>query len=167
MLKFETQYQVDKDNKKIIVNRTFNASIELLWKAWTSSDMLDQWWAPKPWKTQTKKMNFVEGGSWLYCMIGPEGEKHWSGFDYLKIEKNQHFYAIDYFCDEQGIKSDLVSPMKWFNHFKKVEYGTAVEIEVVFEKLEDLEKLVAMGFMGGFSMGHSNLDDLLISLQKV
>ena len=62
----------DVTNKKVTVIRHFDAPVDHVWRAWTEVDLLDQWWAPKPWKAETKTMDFRSGGSWLYAMIGPE-----------------------------------------------------------------------------------------------
>lgn len=93
---------VDKENNKIKVKREFAAPVDKVWAAWTQSELLDQWWAPKPWKTETKSMDFREGGRWLYSMVGPGGERHWCLADYEKITPRQSFSALDAFCDEEG-----------------------------------------------------------------
>lgn len=69
----QTTIAKDAANKKLIVVREFDAPLAEVWKAWTDSSILDQWWAPKPWKAKTKTMDFREGGTWLYSMVGPDG----------------------------------------------------------------------------------------------
>lgn len=69
-------FVVNKDNNTIKISREFAAHISLVWDAYTTSEILDKWWAPKPWKARTKKMDFRVGGSWLYAMVGPAGEEH-------------------------------------------------------------------------------------------
>ncbi len=66
----QTTISKDAANKKLIVVREFDAPLEQVWKAWTDKDILDKWWAPKPWKAKTKSMDFREGGAWLYSMGG-------------------------------------------------------------------------------------------------
>jgi uncharacterized protein YndB with AHSA1/START domain len=63
-------FVVDKERQTITVTREFAAPLALVWQAYTKADILDQWWAPKPWKTRTKRMDFSEGGEWLYAMVG-------------------------------------------------------------------------------------------------
>ncbi|WP_312302176.1 hypothetical protein [Chryseobacterium sp.] len=41
-------FSVNKENNTIVVKREFNANLELVWQAWTTAELLDQWWAPKP-----------------------------------------------------------------------------------------------------------------------
>ena len=72
----KTIYAKDLPNKKMFVTREFAGTLEDVWEAWTDSNILDQWWAPKPWKAKTKTMDFREGGFWLYSMIGPDGSEH-------------------------------------------------------------------------------------------
>jgi uncharacterized protein YndB with AHSA1/START domain len=45
-----SKMQIDKDldNKKMTITRGFNAPVADVWRAWTKSELLDQWWAPKP-----------------------------------------------------------------------------------------------------------------------
>jgi uncharacterized protein YndB with AHSA1/START domain len=84
-----------------------------VWRAWTDREILDQWWAPKPWKAETKTMDFREGGHWLYCMEGPEGEPHWYRVDYETITPGEFFTCLDAFCDEQGAISKEMPRMHW------------------------------------------------------
>ena len=94
-------------NRKITITRNFDATPEQVWRAWTESELLDQWWAPKPWKANTKLMEFTEGGMWLYCMAGPNGEKHYSLVSYKTIDPEKAFTAKDNFCNEDGVMARI------------------------------------------------------------
>ncbi len=45
---------VSKENNTINIKREFDANLQLVWKAWTTSEILDQWWAPEPYQNQNK-----------------------------------------------------------------------------------------------------------------
>lgn len=154
-------FTVDKVNKKINVEREFAASVNKVWAAWTQSELLDQWWAPKPWKAETKSMDFKVGGRWLYAMVGPDGTKHWSCADFKSIDAHQNYSLIDGFCDENGKLNTDFPQTFWSNSFKETDDTTTVYIELKFDTVEDLEKLIETGFKEGFTMGLSNLDELL------
>ncbi|CAG5068128.1 hypothetical protein DYBT9623_00857 [Dyadobacter sp. CECT 9623] len=156
-------FNVDKENKKIKVEREFDAPVTKVWAAWTEKELLDQWWAPKPWKARTKTMDFREGGHWLYAMVGPEGEEHWARVDYKSIAPLRSFTAADAFCDENGNINDSMPGSDWENTFKEESSKTLVFIEITFKELKDLEQTLEMGFKEGFEMGLSNLDELLAS----
>src|SRR5688500_7082080 len=110
-------FSKDVQNKKVIVERYFDAPVEEVWKAWTESELLDRWWAPRPWRAQTKRMDFRVGGHWLYSMVGPDGVDTWARVDYTSVANNKSFTGVDSFCDENGnINKDFPS-MNWKNEF--------------------------------------------------
>lgn len=154
-------FSVDKENKKIRVERDFEAPLARVWAAWTESHWLDQWWAPKPWQAKTKKMDFSEGGYWLYAMIGPDGTKMWSRADYKSIIPLKTFSGQDAFCDEEGNIDDKFPTSYWTVDFIEKKSSTKLYIEIMFNELADLEKYVEMGFKEGFTAGLENLDNLL------
>lgn len=157
----ETKVVNDPSGKKLIVTRAFNAPVDKVWQAWTDSSLLDKWWAPKPYRVETKEMNFTKGGRWLYAMVSPEGDKHWCRVDFTAIEEGKSFSADNCFCDENGNITPDFSVGHWTNKFEGTGDTTLVTVELAFDNKEDLEKMVAMGFKEGFTMGLSNLDELL------
>jgi uncharacterized protein YndB with AHSA1/START domain len=161
MAQKETIFNKDVANKRITVVRNFDAPVEEVWKAWTESNLLDQWWAPKPWKAETSSMDFREGGAWLYAMVGPNGEKHHARVDYKKIEANQSFTAQDAFTDESGKVSGEMPSMTWYTTFHKSGDGTRVEVQISFPSEDAMNKILEMGFKEGFEAALGNLDALL------
>ncbi|WP_268225510.1 SRPBCC domain-containing protein [Sinomicrobium oceani] len=154
-------FEVDKANHQIKVERSFNAPIDLVWPAWTEAEILDQWWAPKPWMAQTKSMDFKAGGHWLYAMVSPEGEKHWCKVDYIKVIPHEYFSSFDGFCDENGNLNTSLPRNKWENSFAGQDGETVVNILLSFDTLEDLETIIEMGFKEGFTAGLENLDQYI------
>lgn len=152
------QFSAEKTNNTINVKREFSADLNLVWEAWTNPEILDQWWAPKPYRTQTKSMNFKEGGFWLYAMISPENEKHWCRADYKKIDMKRSYSALDAFCDEEGNVNTEFPRSLWANTFIEKGATTIVEITIQYETLADLEKIIQLGFKEGFTMALGNLD---------
>jgi uncharacterized protein YndB with AHSA1/START domain len=157
----KTTINKDLANNKMLITREFAGSVDEVWEAWTDPKLLDQWWAPKPWKAKTKSMEFREGGRWIYCMVGPEGEKHWALAEYRKVVPLKSFDALDAFGDEDGNINTEFPRMNWKVVFKSAEDRTRVEIEIAFRNKEEMEKIIEMGFQEGFSMAHDNLDELL------
>jgi len=157
----QTQVTKDRENKRLVVVREFDATLPDVWRAWTERELLDQWWAPKPWKAETKTIDFREGGSWLYCMVGPEGEAHWCRVDFKTISKHKSFTGLDAFCDEKGNINQDFPTMHWKNVFSTTDSGTTVEVEIKFDTEADLEKILEMGFEEGFTSALGNLDELL------
>ncbi len=156
-------FSINKENNTIIVKREFSAALPLVWKAFTTSEILDQWWAPKPWKAKTKSMNFTEGGQWLYAMEGLKGEEQWSIEKYLTIKHEQEYTATDGFSDADGNINKEMPQSKWKVSFSSLKENSLVEIRITFNDLAQLESTLAMSFKEGFTMGLSNLDKYLAS----
>ena len=153
------------DQKQLKVTRNFSAPVDLVWKAWTDPEILDKWWAPKPWKAVTKSMDFRPGGRWLYSMNGPAGERHWSKSDFLKNNAQSMYEAMEAFCDQEGNENTDIPAMHWNVQFSQTGSVTRVEVLISFPTEEAIEKIVEMGFKEGFTAAHNNLDELLEGLQ--
>lgn len=155
------EFAADKANRKINVKREFAAPIATVWAAWTQPELLDQWWAPKPYVAKTKSMDFTEGGRWLYCMVSPEGLEHWCRADYKKISDQKRYEVLDAFCDDKGNINTDFPRTNWKTDFSQSGDSTFVAIELTYDTLEDLEKILELGFQEGFTMALGNLDELL------
>jgi uncharacterized protein YndB with AHSA1/START domain len=157
---------VDKENKTITVKREFAAELPLVWDAYTKSEILDQWWAPKPWKARTKTMDFREGGHWHYAMLGPEGEEHWALANYQNIQIRKKFTGLDAFADADGNVNKDLPQSKWEVTFTDKGQVTLVELHISYPDLAQLEATIKMGFKEGLAMAMEGLDELLPSLKK-
>lgn len=161
MTKNETVFSKDLEKKKLTVVRAFDASLERVWEAWTTSGILDQWWAPKPYKAETKTMDFREGGRWIYCMVGPTGDRTWCRVDYKTIRPLRSIADSAMFCDEEGRENLEFPIMHWNKQFKETGDATTVTIDITFDREADMEAILKMGFQEGFTMGLGNLDQYL------
>ncbi len=151
-------FTINKERKTISVKREFAADLNLVWSAWTTPEILDQWWAPKPYQTKTKSMDFRVGGFWLYAMVGPTNDIHWCKADYKKIDPLISFSGLDAFCDENGNVNEAFPNSLWTNTFTEKNNVTTVNILIEYKELADLEKIIELGFKEGFTMAMGNLD---------
>jgi uncharacterized protein YndB with AHSA1/START domain len=159
-------FSVNKENKTITVTREFDAEVSLVWDAYTKSEILDQWWAPKPWKARTKTMDFREGGHWHYAMVGPAGEEHWAWASYNNIKAHRAFTGLDAFADAEGNINKSMPQSKWDITFTGKGGITLVQTQISYPDLSQLEATIQMGFKEGLTMAMENLDELLPSLKK-
>jgi uncharacterized protein YndB with AHSA1/START domain len=151
----------DMAAKKLHVIREFNAPVEKIWKAWITPELLEKWWGPKPWTAVTKSMDFTVGGVWLYAMVGPHGQKHWSHVKFTAIDEGKSFSADATFCDGEGNFLPNSPTGHWKNTFIGMGDKSRVEVELSFDEETDMKTLVEMGFEGGFTMGLNQLEELL------
>lgn len=162
-------FTIDKSTNTVFVNKQFDAGLDLVWDAFTMQEILDQWWAPKPWTSKTKAMDFKVGGHRFYAMVSPEGQEHWSIQEYTSISPKTNFKYLNAFADENG--NPNLPGSDWDLNFSE-ENGpdgnriTTVRISIYNESAERMEQMIEMGFQGGFTMTLNELDNLLPTLKK-
>jgi uncharacterized protein YndB with AHSA1/START domain len=159
-------FTVDKTTNTVYVNREFASDQSLVWDAFTKQEILDQWWAPKPWVSKTKYMIFSEGGRRLYAMVGPEGQEHWWIQEFTSISPITNFKIFSA-CTDKDENIDAEWPSSdWDLSFSEQNGTTTVSIIIKHKTLADLEKMIEMGFQVGFTMTLDYLEDLLTTLSQ-
>ena len=153
---------VDKSKKTVFVNREFDADLSLVWDAFTKQEILDQWWAPKPWASKTKAMNFEVGGRRFYAMVSPEGQERWSIQKYTSISPKTNFKFLNAFADKD--ENPELPGSDWDLSFSEENGKTKVSVSIYNESLERMEKMIEMGFKEGFMMTLKSLEGLLANL---
>jgi uncharacterized protein YndB with AHSA1/START domain len=142
----------------------FDADISLVWDAFTKPEILDQWYAPKPWMSKTKFMNFEVGGRRFFAMVGPDGQEGWVLQKYTSISPKTNFKMFNTFADKD--ENPQLPGSDWDLNFIEQNEATKVNITIYNESLERMEKMIAMGFKEGFTATLNNLKDLLATLKK-
>jgi len=165
MMSEKTKIKRDLDEKSITVSREFEAPLELVWRAMTEKEFLNQWWGPAPWRAETKTMDFREGGFWHYAMVGPENQKHWARMNYLKISLHKKIEMDDFFSDEAGNVDKNLPLSKGETVFTKTQAGTSVDFKLKFATIDALNKTVKMGFEQGITQCNEQLAVLLSKLK--
>lgn len=165
-MNLQFDFLVDKEKNTITVKREFAADRQLVWDCYTKSELLDQWFAPKPFTTKTKSMDFSEGGHWHYAMVDPEGQEYWGWTEYTKIEPIDFYETWDAFSDSEGNLNASLPKAKWHVRFADKGENALVETTVTYNSLNDLEAVMNMGMKDGLTSTLERLDDLLITLTK-
>ena len=155
------KFEIKKDNGIVLISKTFAADLDLVWDAFTKQEVLDQWWAPKPWLSKTKKMDFSVGGSRFYAMVSPEGQEHWAIQKYTEITPKSNFKMFNAFSDKD--ENAVLPGSDWNFNFTSQNGKTKVDISIYNESTERLQQMLDMGFKEGFTMTIDTLDQLLTS----
>lgn len=157
------EFIVNKETKTVSITKEFDAPGDLVWDAYTKAELLDQWWAPKPFASRTRVMDFTVGGRRFYAMVSPEGGERWAVQKYTSITPKTNFKFYNTFADAD---ENLELPgSDWDLNFSERDGTTTVSVSIYNESLERLERLIEMGFKEGFTMTLGQLDDLLASLK--
>ncbi len=160
----ELEFIVNKETKTVSIAKVFDAELALVWDAYTKAELLDQWWAPKPFASRTKVMDFTVGGRRFYAMVSPEGGERWAVQKYTSITPKTNFKFFNTFADPD---ENLELPgSDWDLNFSEQDGTTSVNISIYNESLERLEKMIEMGFKEGFTMTLNYLEELLATLSQ-
>jgi uncharacterized protein YndB with AHSA1/START domain len=157
-------FTVDKAAKTVFITREFDAELSLVWDAFTTAEMLDQWVAPKPWTSKTKFMDFKVGGRRFYAMVSPDGLERWAIQKYTSISPKTNFKMFNAFADKD--ENPELPGSEWDYTFSEQNGKTKVTIIIYNESLARLEKMIEMGFTEGFKMSMNNLENLLENLSE-
>jgi uncharacterized protein YndB with AHSA1/START domain len=150
---------VDKETKTVSITAEFEAERDLVWDAYTKPELLDQWWAPKPFTSRTTVMDFKVGGRRFYAMVSPEGDERWSVQKYRSITPKTNFKFFNAFADKDEIPE--LPGSDWDLNFSEQDGTTTVSISIYNESLERLERMIEMGFKEGVTAQLQNLEELL------
>lgn len=167
MMNLMFDFTVDKSTATIYITREFAADLDLVWDAFTKAEILDQWMGPKPYRAQTKEMDFRVGGRWLWTMISPDAPTTGGRYtlaEFLEIQPKSSFTTRNSFCDGNGnpLGANFTSSLNT-NSFQAGAGLTTVRITKKMGSLAELEQFLAMGFQEGFALVLHNLDELLHS----
>ena len=158
------EFVVNKETKTVTITKEFDAERELVWDAYTKAELLDQWWAPKPFSSRTTVMEFREGGRRFYAMVSPEGQERWVLQQYRSITPKTNFKLFNAFADEN--ENPQLPGSDWDFNFIGQNGTTKVHISIYNESLERLERMIEMGFREGTMAQLQNLEELLAALSQ-
>src|SRR5882672_9477732 len=76
MAKNKTKITAEPGKQEIWIEREFDAPRELVFKAYTDSKFIPQWWGPRQYTTTIDKNEPKSGGSWRY--VGKSKDKEYA-----------------------------------------------------------------------------------------
>ena len=94
----------------VVIERTFDAPIDLIWQMWTQPEQFKKWYGPKGFSVPVANMDVRVGGKRLICisMQAPDRSmKMWFTGEYREVVPNQRLVYTDSMADEHG---NVISP---------------------------------------------------------
>jgi uncharacterized protein YndB with AHSA1/START domain len=82
-------------------SRKFRRHRAAVWKAWSESDQLKQWWGPKGCTIQVGRFEFRPGGFFHYSMKFDDGSAMWGRFCYREIAAPDRLVWLSSFANER------------------------------------------------------------------
>ncbi|HEY9774249.1 MAG TPA: SRPBCC family protein [Planktothrix sp.] len=102
--------------EKFVINRSFDAPLDVVFEAWTDPDQLAQWMAPAGMKMSWERCELKEGGISFYSMSNGTDFKLYGRCHYLEIQKPRLVYKQQ-FCDAQENMARHPLEPRWPEYF--------------------------------------------------
>ena len=99
LAEFLTKEATGKD--QFVINRSFDAPIEVMYEMWTNPKHFSQWLAPTGFDMRFIRADIRAGGSTFYCMSGVSGDKMYGRAQYIEMQKPHRLVYTQQFCDEK------------------------------------------------------------------
>ncbi len=71
--------------RELVIKRTFDAPLDLVWQVWADPEHAKQWWGPKDFTTPVVELDARPGGKWRSLMIAPDGKEYWQHGVYREV----------------------------------------------------------------------------------
>ena len=89
VLNIMTDTKGNPEKRDVVITRVFDASVERVWKAWTDPEFVILWWGPTGFTSPSCKIDFREGGKFIFHMRAPKdfqgGQDFYTAGVYKKI----------------------------------------------------------------------------------
>lgn len=164
----KTKVTKDLEAKTLTIERTFAAPKEKLWRAYSDKDWFVKWWGPEGWQTSVKEFDFKAGGRIHYgmkCVDKAQGEfygqESWGIMQLEAINEPDSFEYKDYFADADAKVQENMPALRATVELKEADGKTTLITRCYADTAEDIEKLVAMGMVEGFSSSADRLERLV------
>jgi uncharacterized protein YndB with AHSA1/START domain len=155
------------EERELVLERTFDAPRDRVFKAYTDPDQVIQWWGPKDWLTTVYTMDVKPGGTWHYCMRGPDGKESWGKATYHEVKPMERLKYTDSFADAEGNLIKGMPEMTTTVEFVEFEGKTRLVWRVEFASTADLESVLAMGMVQGAGESLDRLNAYLTEHREV
>ena len=158
--------------QSFVIERTFDAPRELVFKAWTDPKQMAQWWGPREFTNPVCQMDPRPGGAYRIVMRGADGVEYPIKGVYREIAKPARL-VITMDCSEHpDAWHDMVNPQRGKNRnpageiittvtFEEFGGKTKLTINMRFESSAIRDAMVKMGMNEGWSQSLERLGELL------
>jgi uncharacterized protein YndB with AHSA1/START domain len=154
--------ETSTNGRDLSLTRIINASPNLVYRAWTEPQLLQQWFAPRPWTTSRVENDLRVGGSSVLVMRSPDGQEFSNRGLYLEIVPNQRIVFTDAYTSAWELSENPF--MTGILTFEDVAEGTRYTALVRHWTTAAREAHEKMGFHQGWPICTEQLAALVESL---
>ena len=147
-------------DEQILITREFAAPPKLVYKAWTTPELVRRWSAGRRGEMQAVDIDLRVGGTWRYVMVANGGYEVAFHGEYREIVPNERIVTTEVYEGAPPPEGDDVLNVITFT---ERESRTLLELLVKTPSKEVRDLIVDSGMEGGLQEQMEILDELLVS----
>jgi len=145
-------------DEQILITREFDAPKHLVYKAWTTPELVRRWWSAKRGEVTVAEIDLRVGGTWRYAMIADGGFEVAFHGEYREIVPNERIVSTEvYEGMPEGEALDTLT-------LTEVDGRTTLSILVQHTSKEHRDAHIASGMEDGLQDALDLLEQVAISL---
>jgi uncharacterized protein YndB with AHSA1/START domain len=150
-------------DEQILITREFDAPKHLVYKAWTTPDLVKRWWHANRGEVTIAEIDLRVGGKWRYVMITPEGFEVGFHGEYREIVANERLVSTEAF---EGAQSDYPG-QETLNTatFSEADGQTTLTILVEAPSKQIRDAIIDSGMEDGLQDALDLLEQVAVSLR--
>ena len=154
-------------DKQILITREFDAPKDLVWKAWTTPELIERWWAGKRGEVKSVEVDLRVGGDWRYVMVADEGFEVAFHGTYREIVPGERLVNTEVFEDPEGMwERDPDFHAVNTLTLAEADGRTTMTVLVEHTKKEHRDMHIESGMEGGLQEAMDALEQVAIELGK-
>jgi uncharacterized protein YndB with AHSA1/START domain len=150
-------------DEEILIARDFDAPRRLVWKAWTTPDLVRRWWSGQRGTVTSAEIDLRVGGTWRYVMEAHGGFEvafHGTFREIVTEERLVHTEAFEGVPDPDGNAALNVVT------FTQAGERTHVEVLVRCPSREVRDAIIESGMEEGMQESYDALEQVAIELGR-
>jgi uncharacterized protein YndB with AHSA1/START domain len=144
---------------QILITRDFDAPRHLVYKAWTTPDLIKRWWSGDRGTVTLAEVDLRVGGTWRYVMTANQGFEVAFHGEYREIVPNERIVSTEVF---EGMPD---APALTTNTFTEKDGRTTLTLLVEHSSQVFRDAHVNSGMEGGMQESMDHLEQVAISLR--
>jgi uncharacterized protein YndB with AHSA1/START domain len=146
---------------QILITREFDAPARLVWRAYTTPELIKRWWAGERGQVTTADVDLRVGGRWRYVLVANGGFEVAFHGEYREITVNERLVHTDVF---EGIPDAEDQAALVTTTFLEKERRTLLEVLVEHRDQQGRDAHLNSGMEGGMQEGMDLLERIAVSL---
>jgi len=143
-------------DNQILITREFDAPKELVYKAWTTPELVKRWWNAKRGEVTVAEIDLRVGGRWRYVMRADNDFEVAFHGEFSEIVPNERIVTTEVY---EGAPPGLRDPINVVT-FEESEGRTTLSILMVLESREVRDMIIDSGMEGGLQEGMDLLEQI-------